>query len=93
MKRGESMVMKTLEVTNKTGLHARPVSQIIKLISKYKSKTVFKVGDKEVKNKSVLEFLKLGAKYGSKVEIEIDGEDENELLKELEYLFYSNFGE
>ena len=56
------MVMKTLEVTNKTGLHARPVSQIIKLISKYKSKTVFKVGDKEVKNKSVLEFLKLGAK-------------------------------
>lgn len=51
MKRGESMVMKTLEVTNKTGLHARPVSQIIKLISKYKSKTVFKVGDKEVKIK------------------------------------------
>ena len=46
-----------------------------------------------MENKSVLGFLKLGAKFGTKVEIEIDGEDETELLKELESLFYSNFGE
>ena len=51
------MISKILEVKNKTGLHARPISQIIK------------------------------------VEIEIDREDENEVLKELEELFYSNFGE
>ena len=87
------MISKILEVKNKTGLHARPISQIIKVISKYKSKTIFKVGDNKVENKSVLGILKLGAKYGTKVEIEIDGEDENEVLKELEELFYSNFGE
>lgn len=87
------MISKTLEVKNRTGLHARPISQIIKIISKYKSKTVFRVGDNKVENKSVLGFLKLGAKFGTKVEIEIDGEDETELLKELESLFYSNFGE
>lgn len=87
------MISKTLEVKNRTGLHARPISQIIKAISKYKSKTVFRVGDNKVENKSVLGFLKLGAKFGTKVEIEIDGEDETELLKELESLFYSNFGE
>ena len=85
------MISKILEVKNKTGLHARPISQIIKVISRYK--TIFKVGDNKVENKSVLGFLKLGAKYGTKVEIEIDGEDENEVLKELEKLFYSNFGE
>ena len=73
------MISKILEVKNKTGLHARPISQIIKVISKYKSKTIFKVGDNKVENKSVLGFLKLGAKYGPKVEIEIDGEDENEV--------------
>ena len=82
------MITRTLEVKNRTGLHARPISQIIKVISKYKSKTLFRV-----ENKSVLGFLKLGAKFGTKVEIEIDGEDETELLKELESLFYSNFGE
>ena len=87
------MISKILEVKNRTGLHARPVSQIIKTISKYKSKTVFRVGDNKVENKSVLGFLKLGAKFGTKVEIEVDGEDETELLKELESLFYSNFGE
>ena len=87
------MISKTLEVKNRTGLHARPISQIIKIISKYKSKTVIRVGDNKVENKSVLGFLKLGAKFGTKVEIEIDGEDETELLKELESLFYSNFGE
>ena len=87
------MITRTLEVKNRTGLHARPISQIIKVISKYKSKTIFRVGDNKVENKSVLGFLKLGAKFGTKVEIEIDGEDETELLKELESLFYSNFGE
>ncbi|WP_374140880.1 HPr family phosphocarrier protein [Leptotrichia hongkongensis] len=87
------MITRTLEVKNRTGLHARPISQIIKVISKYKSKTLFRVGDNKVENKSVLGFLKLGAKFGTKVEIEIDGEDETELLKELESLFYSNFGE
>ena len=87
------MITRTLEVKNRTGLHARPISQIIKVISKYKSKTVFRVGYNKVENKSVLGFLKLGAKFGTKVEIEIDGEDETELLKELESLFYSNFGE
>ena len=87
------MITRTLEVKNRTGLHARPISQIIKVISKYKSKTVFRVGDNKVENRSVLGFLKLGAKFGTKVEIEIDGEDETELLKELESLFYSNFGE
>ena len=35
------MISKILEVKNKTGLHARPISQIIKVISKYKSKTIF----------------------------------------------------
>ena len=87
------MITRTLEVKNRTGLHARPISQIIKVISKYKSKTLFRVGNNKVENKSVLGFLKLGAKFGTKVEIEIDGEDETELLKELESLFYSNFGE
>ena len=87
------MITRTLEVKNRTGLHARPISQIIKVISKYKSKTLFRVGDNKLENKSVLGFLKLGAKFGTKVEIEIDGEDETELLKELESLFYSNFGE
>ena len=87
------MITRTLEVKNRTGLHARPISQIIKVISKYKSKTLFRVGDNKVENKSVLGFLKLGAKFGTKVEIEVDGEDETELLKELESLFYSNFGE
>ena len=87
------MITRTLEVKNRTGLHARPISQIIKVISKYKSKTLFRVGDNKVENKSVLGFLKLGAKFGTKVEIEIDGEDETELLKELESLFYSNLGE
>ena len=42
------MISKILEVKNRTGLHARPVSQIIKTISKYKSKTVFRVGDNKV---------------------------------------------
>jgi len=34
------MISKILEVKNKTGLHARPISQIIKVISPHKSKNL-----------------------------------------------------
>lgn len=87
------MIESVLTVENKTGLHMRPVAQIIKLLSAYKSKVVFQMADKRVEGKSPLSFMKLGAKYGDKISVVIEGEDEEEVFGKLKELFENKFGE
>lgn len=87
------MIETKLTVLNSTGLHTRPISQIIKMLSQYESKVSFSVGDIKVENRSPLNFLRLGAKCGTEIKVEIDGSDEEKVLEELEYLFKSKFGE
>lgn len=71
------MEKKTVTITNKEGLHARPASVFVKEAGKFKSKiTLLKHGGKEGNAKSILSLLSLGIDSGSTVDICADGEDE-----------------
>ena len=71
------MEKKTITLTNKEGLHARPASVFVKEAGKFKSKiTLFKHGGKEGNAKSILSLLSLGVDSGSTIDICADGEDE-----------------
>ena len=71
------MEKKTVTITNKEGLHARPASVFVKEAGKFKSKiTLLKHGGKEGNAKSILSLLSLGIDSGSTVDICTDGEDE-----------------
>ncbi len=71
------MEQKTITITNKEGLHARPASVFVKEAGKYKSKIlVSKHGGKEGNAKSILSVLSLGIDSGSTIDICTDGEDE-----------------
>jgi len=81
--------MKQQEVVVKwrAGLHARPAGDIVKLSNKFKSKIVLKKEDMEVDGKSIFGIMMLGATYKTILVITIDGEDEDEALSALVYLF------
>jgi phosphocarrier protein HPr len=71
------MEKKTVAITNKEGLHARPASVFVKAAGKFKSKiTLFKHGGKEGNAKSILSLLSLGIDSGSTIDICTEGEDE-----------------
>jgi len=81
------MIKKSYKIINKLGIHARPAGLLVKTASRYKSSAfISNEGQLEVNAKSIMGVLMLGAAYGSTIHIRLDGEDEQEALKELEHL-------
>ena len=84
---------KTLAVTTRRGLHARPAAAFVSEASRFKSKIVVCKGKTEVNGKSVMGIMLLAAEHGAKVTITATGPDEFEAIKALEGLFQRRFDE
>ncbi|GKX29863.1 phosphocarrier protein HPr [Vallitalea longa] len=77
------MVKSLIEITNETGLHARPASEFVKVAKNYKSDVFLQKEDKKINAKSILGILALCLNKGSKAEIIVDGEDEGMAMEAL----------
>lgn len=88
------MIKRQLEIINKTGLHARPASEFVLLAKKFESKvTIAKEGGEAVNAKSMVRLLAESIGQGCKVELVVDGADEELAMEELAKLIESGFGE
>ncbi len=77
------MVSEIITIKAKTGLHARPASQLVALMKGTSSTFVIRSGSKSARGNSIIGILALGLKYGSEAVIEATGEDENEALQSV----------
>ena len=77
--------MKSVKVNikNKKGLHARPSSLFVKLVTSYDSDITVKSEDEVVNGKSIMGLMLLAAEEGRELELIANGPDEDEMLKEL----------
>ena len=87
------MVEKTVEITNPTGLHARPAAIFVQSAGKFTSEIWIAKGDRRVNAKSIMGLMSLAVAQGVEVVIGAEGEDENLAVKELIDLVSSKFGE
>ena len=88
------MMKKEFIIRNEVGLHARPAALFVQTAKKFKSNiTVEKEGEGKVNAKSILGILSLGAEKGTRITIEIEGEDEGQAMQALTQLIENNFGE
>jgi phosphocarrier protein HPr len=69
------------------GLHARPVTTLIRLAKGFKSNISLQKGDKTVKLNSMLNILSLTIKGGETITIIIDGDDETEAATAINQFF------
>lgn len=74
---------RTVEITNRTGLHARPAAKFVEKAGKFDSKIEIISENKEVNAKSIMGVMSLGITRGTKITIKADGTDEKEALEEL----------
>lgn len=74
------MLNEIVLIKNPTGLHARPAVELIKLAKNFKSKILLKNGDKKANGISIMEVMALGATKDSKIELMVDGIDEQEAM-------------
>ncbi len=87
------MLLKTIKVTNKLGLHARPSALIVRTATKFRSDFFITKDGMEVNGKSIMGVMMLAAECGATLQLKADGVDEEYLLREIETLINSGFGE
>lgn len=84
---------RVFKIKNKLGLHARAAAVFVRLSSKYSSDIKLLKDGYEVNGKSILGVLSLAATKGSELQVKTRGSDAEKVLKGIEDLIESGFGE
>ncbi|MBF0385765.1 MAG: HPr family phosphocarrier protein [Candidatus Omnitrophica bacterium] len=79
-------IEKPVIIKNPQGLHARPAALFVQIASKYNSSINIRKGEDKVNGKSIMGILTLGAYENSTIILEAEGDDADELIRELECL-------
>ncbi len=87
------MQSRTITVTNKLGVHARPAGLLTKTASLFDCSVILEKGGKRVDAKSILAVMTMAAKCGDEIRIITSGHNDKEALEATAALFLSKFGE
>ena len=87
------MIKTTVTISNKLGLHARASAKLTKLASSFPCEVFLTRNDRRVNAKSIMGVMMLAAGMGTDVELECDGNREEDATKALLALINDKFGE
>ena len=86
-------IVRTVAISNKYGLHARPAAEFVKLAGRFRSSIWVMKDDVEVNGKSIMGVMMLAAEHGSDITIRAAGEDAEAAVQALIDLVERGFGE
>ena len=87
------MIKTTTTISNKLGLHARASAKLTKMAGSYPCEVWMSRGERRVNAKSIMGVMMLAAGMGTQVEVETQGEREQEAMDDLLALIADKFGE
>ncbi|MBE0473326.1 HPr family phosphocarrier protein [Rhodoferax sp.] len=87
------MIKTTTTISNKLGLHARASAKLTKLAGSYPCEVWLSRSERRVNAKSIMGVMMLAAGMGSQIEIETNGEQEQQAMEALLQLVADKFGE
>ena len=87
------MIKSTVTISNKLGLHARASAKLTKLAGSFPCEVWMSRGSRRVNAKSIMGVMMLAAGLDSAVEVETDGDREQEAMDSLLALINDKFGE
>jgi phosphocarrier protein len=87
------MTEKTVLISNRAGIHARPAALLVQTTKNFKCNIYFEKGQDKINAKSIMGIITLGAAYGSEIKIIAEGEDEQAAVEIVVRLFESKFEE
>lgn len=83
--------VRTLVITNPTGLHCRPSASFVKLANKFQSDISVKKDNEAVDGKSILGLMMLAVDKGATINVSAEGPDAELALDALENLVKNDF--
>lgn len=82
-----------MTIINKLGLHARAAAKFVACTSAYSASIRAGKNGDLIDAKSIMSVMMLAAGQGTVLDIEVDGNDENEALQALQSLIDNRFDE
>ncbi|MES9906289.1 MAG: HPr family phosphocarrier protein [Sedimenticola sp.] len=87
------MINRELNIINKLGLHARAAAKFVTTAGGFSSTIQISHNDLLVNGKSIMGVMMLAAGMGSRLTLQVEGEDEEAAAAALEVLVNDRFGE
>jgi len=87
------MIRSSISISNRLGLHARASAKLTKLAGSFPCEVFLSRNGRRVNAKSIMGVMMLAAGMGTEVEIEVDGEREQDAMDALRALINDKFGE
>ena len=87
------MIKTRTTISNKLGLHARASAKLTKLAGSFPCDVFMSKGERRINAKSIMGVMMLAAGLGSEVELETNGDREQEAMDALLALMNDKFGE
>jgi phosphocarrier protein len=87
------VIKKSVTISNKLGLHARASAKLTKLAGSFPCEVWLSRGDRRINAKSIMGVMMLAAGLGSTVELETNGQQEEEAMSAIVQLMDDKFGE
>jgi phosphocarrier protein len=87
------VIKKSVTISNKLGLHARASAKLTKIAGSFPCEVWLSRGDRRINAKSIMGVMMLAAGLGSTVELETNGEQEDEAMDAIVRLMNDKFGE
>ncbi len=85
--------IKTFEITNRLGIHARVAAKIVETANRFQAETFLEKDGVEVNGRSILGILTLYSPQGSRLTIRVEGVDAGEAMAAFASLIEAKFGE
>ena len=83
----------TLDIVNAKGLHARASAKFVEIVEAHDAAVTVRRDGMEVGGDSIMGLMMLGAAYGTSIDVEVTGADEQALAAALKALVAGMFGE
>ena len=87
------MIKTSVTISNKLGLHARASAKLTKLAGSFPCEVWLSRGERRVNAKSIMGVMMLAAGIGATVELETNGDQEQQAMDALVALMNDKFGE
>ena len=87
------MTRRTVTITNRAGIHARPAAMLVQTANRFASDITMEKDSERINGKSIMGIITLGATYQSQISIIAEGTDEQQAVDALAALFEKKFEE
>ncbi len=88
-----SKIKKTLDITNKLGMHARAAAKFVNTASTFSSIVEVERNGQRINGKSIMGVMMLAAAKGSQITLYIKGDDADDCMLAIETLVNNKFDE